>query len=564
MNNTDEEEYDENMLFDPEHSKQIKIPSHSKQVTAIAFNPRASRMVTGSLDTALKMWDFSGMTTDMKPFRILEPAEGHGIQGASYSSSGSHFICLPGDSTIRIYDNDGKFLQKTEKGDMYIRDTANTRGHTHMTLDCEWHPLEREYFISCAMDSTIRIWSLESKLFGIEQALPHVHCLKAIDRRNININNLYINCCKYAPNDGKFIVGGCKDGSIQIFNYKSRYNRPDKIIRYQHDGGVTGLCVFNDSIRIASRGLDNTLKLWDIRKFTEPTNVWSNLNNFNEKCNCCLSSDERYIITGCTGNSINLYPTKKDGGGSPKDITSQGGGSPVGVAVEKAADAGGSIAVIDLNTNTHCHSIGVDAAGAIRVAWPSEINQIFAGCTDGRVHVLYSNKTSTKGALSFAGRVPRTKEREFFCEPAIYVADDMGDFHQTKHGSIRRKKKELRDQRTVLPPKPIDAVGPGGDRLSQYLTQEMPRNDNPERDSLKLLREMTSDTAESDDTLVNRAYAKTQPKLILDYNAQLSEGDKLLQQSKICPRCGMRMCRCGYMKQPNPDAEPPQKSAKTS
>lgn len=61
---------------------------------------------------------------------------------------------------------------------MYVRDLANTRGHTHGLLDCQWHPFDKEKFLTASQDATVRVFDINAKPYGIDQALPHLHVLK--------------------------------------------------------------------------------------------------------------------------------------------------------------------------------------------------------------------------------------------------------------------------------------------------------------------------------------------------------------------------------------------------
>jgi hypothetical protein len=42
--------------------------------------------------TQVQMWDFNGMKSDLRPFRKLEPSEGHPVLALSFSPSGVHKI----------------------------------------------------------------------------------------------------------------------------------------------------------------------------------------------------------------------------------------------------------------------------------------------------------------------------------------------------------------------------------------------------------------------------------------------------------------------------------------
>jgi WD40 repeat protein len=68
------------------------------------------------------------------------------------------------------------------------------------------------------------------------------------------------------------IIGGCLDGSLQIFSAKQNYHRPEILLRHAHDPSedYSSIVSFNDNVRIATRHTDGTLKVWDIRKLVRP------------------------------------------------------------------------------------------------------------------------------------------------------------------------------------------------------------------------------------------------------------------------------------------------------
>ena len=42
-----------------------------------------------------------------------------------------------------IFDREGKEIIKFVRGDMYIRDLTNTKGHTMEVTGVTWHPVEK-------------------------------------------------------------------------------------------------------------------------------------------------------------------------------------------------------------------------------------------------------------------------------------------------------------------------------------------------------------------------------------------------------------------------------------
>ena len=64
-------------------------------------------------------------------------------------------------------------------------------------------------------------------------------------------------------------------------------------------GTDTSSIVFGyDNRHVATRGGDDTLKLWDVRNFKKPVNVAQNLFSRFEMTECCFSPDDRMVVTG--------------------------------------------------------------------------------------------------------------------------------------------------------------------------------------------------------------------------------------------------------------------------
>ena len=58
--------------------------------------------------------------------------------------TGDAFLVVTGSSQPKIYDRDGHELGEFVKGDMYIRDLRNTKGHLYRCCAGQWHPDDRQ------------------------------------------------------------------------------------------------------------------------------------------------------------------------------------------------------------------------------------------------------------------------------------------------------------------------------------------------------------------------------------------------------------------------------------
>lgn len=60
----------------------------------------------------------------------------------------------------QIYDRDGLTIGEFVKGDMYIRDLKNTKGHISGITGGEWHPDKKETILTSSEDGSLRIWDV--------------------------------------------------------------------------------------------------------------------------------------------------------------------------------------------------------------------------------------------------------------------------------------------------------------------------------------------------------------------------------------------------------------------
>lgn len=71
--------------------------------------------------------EFTIMFSRHRAFRSIEVQDGYPITALSHSPSGDRFIVGTGSSQPKVYDREGVELMKFVKGDMYLRDLANTK-----------------------------------------------------------------------------------------------------------------------------------------------------------------------------------------------------------------------------------------------------------------------------------------------------------------------------------------------------------------------------------------------------------------------------------------------------
>ena len=140
------------------------------------------------------------------------------------------------------------------------------------------------------------MWDLEQKLEGIEKEHAHKTVIRCKDARGAYVGITGINYSR----DGKFLLGGCLDGSLQIFSTKHNLHRPEFMVRNAHvtREEYSSIVSFEDSQRLATRNTDGTLKIWDLRRFDRPIVHERELPNRFPGNKMCFSPDQKYLLVG--------------------------------------------------------------------------------------------------------------------------------------------------------------------------------------------------------------------------------------------------------------------------
>ena len=165
---------------------------------------------------------------------------------------------------------------------------------------------------------------------------------------------------------GALIGGGCIDGSVQVWDNRANgYHRPSVYIGNAHAvGEVTCVKMFKDEKRIATRGMDDTLKLWDIRNTKHPSQEWKDLTNLSSKTNISISPDEKMLLTG--------------------------------TSVRKGF-AHGLLMGFDVLTGDTLSSLAISKDSVVSVCWHPVLNQIIIGSADANIRILYDPDLSQRG-----------------------------------------------------------------------------------------------------------------------------------------------------------------------
>ncbi len=375
----DDDDEDEEDEFPVSH--ELLLKTHERTVTTATLDSSGSRLITGSTDCTLKLHDFASMTpTTLRSFRSVDPTaskgstnvETHPVHQVLFNPlSPSQMLVITALPQAKIFSRDGELITEFVKGDMYLRDMHNTKGHVSEITSGTWHPTNREMCVTAGTDSTLRIWDVNNRRSQKDVIVVKSKVAGSGGRTRVT------SVAWGSPMQGgnNILVAASLDGGLAMWNGEGPYTRPAAEVRDAHvrDTWTGGIDISSDGRLVVTRGGDDTIKLWDTRKFKQPVTTVSHPSTSSQfpTTSIRFSPSSSNIITGsATGHLHILNPATL----RPELVTPVTPGSPL-----------------------------------ITVLWHEKLNQIVTGSANAETHVLYNPNISSGGAKLVMSKAPKRR-----------------------------------------------------------------------------------------------------------------------------------------------------------
>ncbi|CAO1624717.1 unnamed protein product [Parajaminaea phylloscopi] len=358
---------------------EVHLAEHTKSLSALAVDPSGARVATGSYDYDVRLWDFGGMTASLKPFKTFEPFGSYWIHDLAWSSNGERLLAVSGTSQPKLFDRNGNELATYKKGDVYLRDMKQTSGHVAELSSCSW--MNDDTFVTASADSTIRLWDPENK--AKQKTVINVRSRDRGARTKVTAHTV--------SHDGaRTLAAACEDGALHLWSTSGSYSRPNATVEGAHTKGTTtSSIVFSHDDRVlATRGGDDTVKLWDVRSLKKPVAEKAGLPNAYAQTSLIFSPDGRCLLTGTSASNAGIAGAIEVL--SHLDLSSLKTVSVTGKAADGVPAAQGPLSVV-------------------RLQWHPRINQLFATTSVGSCSVFFSGESSVRGALLSLPKAAKTR-----------------------------------------------------------------------------------------------------------------------------------------------------------
>ncbi|KAI5286537.1 hypothetical protein KEM54_006698 [Ascosphaera aggregata] len=490
---SDSDDDDEEDEFPTSHD--LTFRTHDKAVTTVTVDYSGARMITGSADCTIKLHDFASMTpSTLRAFKSVEPSarkqstasEIHPVHTVEFNPiSPSQVLVVTATAQAKIFDRDGDILTEFAKGDMYLRDMRNTKGHISETTSGKWSPTDYNLCVTAATDSTVRIWDVNH---GRSQRDVIVHKSRAPGSAGRS-RMTAVTWGSPAQGGNEVIVAAALDGTLAMWSARGPFTRPSAEVSSAHDRDtwVSDIDVSPDGRLIITRASNSTIKIWDTRKLKQPINTATcssgtkNASDYKIR----FSPSGANVLTGSESGDLHiLNPATL----RPELITPVTPGSPL-----------------------------------ITALWHDKLNQIFTGSGNGETHILYNPLRSVNGAVLIMSKAP--KRRHIDDDPALTTdlsqgvpLDNTSQLHAAKrHPTIglTASGRSRDPRRPHLPAQtPFSRFQPDERHIKESIPLSSMRDEDPREALLKY-----ADAAEKN-PVFTKAYGQTQPKPVF---AELSD-----------------------------------------
>jgi WD repeat-containing protein 70 len=491
-------------------SHELVLKTHERSITTLTVDPSGSRLITGSTDCTVKFHDFASMTPNtLRAFKSVDPTatktsantETHPVHHVEFNPlSPSQVLVISATPQAKIFSRDGEVLTEFVKGDMYLRDMHNTKGHISEITTGTWHPTNKNLCVTAGTDSTLRIWDSTLQRSQRDVIVHKSRAAGSAGRTRMTA------VAWGSPTQGgsSLLVAAALDGSLVMWGGDGPFTRPAAEIREAHkrDSWTGGIAISADGRTVVSRGGDDFIKLWDTRKFKQPVSTAQHQSTSDQhsNTNICFSPDSSFIITGSiTGDLHILNPATL----RPDLVTPVTPSSPL-----------------------------------TTVLWHPTLNQILTGSTNAETHVLYNPNTSVRGAAMVMSKAP--KRRHIDDDPTLTTDLSQGlsgDSIVTPNGLLTNTNQAALSYAARHPNTGLTASGRSRDPRRPHIPMTTPfAKSQPDENHIKNNIPLSSmrdedpreallkyaEKAEKDPMFTN-AWRHTQPKTIY---AELSEEEE--------------------------------------
>ncbi|KAH8585978.1 putative F-box and wd40 domain protein [Bisporella sp. PMI_857] len=242
------------------------LEGHSGWVRSVAFSPDGQRVVSGSVDSTVRLWD--AVTGVLQ--QTLESHSGW-VRSVAFSPDGQRVASGSEGSTVWLWDAATGALQQT------------LEGHSGDVYSVAFSP-NGQRVVSGSSNGTVRLW--DAATGALQQTLEsHSDMVCSV---------------AFSPN-GQRVVSGSSNGTVQLWDAVTDVLQQTL---EGHSDWVSSVAFSPDSLRVVSGSYDCTVRLWDA-----VTGVLQQMleGDLDAVYSVAFSPNGQRVVSGLHDNTVRLW-----------------------------------------------------------------------------------------------------------------------------------------------------------------------------------------------------------------------------------------------------------------
>lgn len=205
----------------------VILRGHTDWVWSLSFSPDNKRLVSGSADETMRIWDvYEGIQ--------IASISTISVRAVSYSPAGTSLACGLSDGSVEIWTGE----DRPSLGHVLL-------GHTASVSSLAFSP-NGKFLVSASLDRTVRYWNVGS---GAEVRQLHGP-----------VDGVW--CVVISP-DGKRIIASSRCQCVWVWDLTAEAPRQPLVMRFDYPSAVWSVAISADGSKIASGEADRVVRVWD-------------------------------------------------------------------------------------------------------------------------------------------------------------------------------------------------------------------------------------------------------------------------------------------------------------
>lgn len=214
------------------------LSGHEAEAFCGEFSPDGKTLATGAFDKSIFLWNVYG---ECENYGMMK-GHSNAVLEVHWKHDGTELYSCSADKTIAMWDPEsGKRIKKFT-------------GHAAIVNSMQTSRRGTPYLVSGGDDGTTKVWDLRSKRCCI--TFEHQYQILAVS----------------FDDTSERIFAGSLDNTVLIYDFRKRDKDAEPDVLEGHADSITGLDVSKDGNFLATNGMDNTVRIWDVRPFATGNN----------------------------------------------------------------------------------------------------------------------------------------------------------------------------------------------------------------------------------------------------------------------------------------------------